>query len=243
MKPFLVTIPSDILNRIEKNIPEEEIQASQKLLEKYEIEFFSEQKKTIELTPDELAFTFDIHLRPFLNFTDRIRGVFTNYKASNLKEELISKNILKGISIRLKRKGNPDLFLELSNDWYSLTGVKKQDKGKGSFKHRLFQNIVAEYFLAKGNKAKVEAFVKSKLVDVLVDNKLPFEIETGESGQEIYNVEFNLKHFSKVIIVTSIENHTTIKERILRGIKTDSERVKICSIDAFTSGSFDSNVG
>lgn len=248
MKPFRVIVPPDILDKIEKNISEEEIKVSQKILEKYEIEFVcSDVKEKVGLTPDELAFTFDIHLRPFLNFTDRIRGVFTNYKASNLKEELISRNILKGISIRLKRKGNPDLFLELSDKWHELTGVEKNNKGKGSFKHRLFQHIVAEYFRTKGKKVKVEALVgadgDSKLIDVLVDKTQPFEIETGSSGQEVYNAEFCLKYFSSLVVVTPIENHATIKERILRGIKADSKRVKFCSIDAFTGGIFDSNVG
>lgn len=239
MKPFRITVPPDILEKIKKDVSEEEIKASQKLLEKYEIEFVhSDVKEKVELSPEEMAFTFDIYNRPFKNFTDRISGIFTNYKGSRLKEDLRNKGVIKEINIRLKRKGNSDLFLELTDEFYKLTGVKKQDKGKGGFKHRLFQNIVAKYFSAKSHKSKIEAFVKSKLVDVLIDNKLPFEIETGESGQEIYNVEFNLKHFSTVIIVTPIENHTTIKESILRGIKTDSERVKFCSIDAFTGGSF-----
>lgn len=240
MKPFRITVPPDILEKIEKNISEEEIKASQKLLEKYEIEFVHfDVKEKVELSPEEMAFTFDIYNRPFKNFTDRISGIFTNYKGSRLKEDLRNKGVIKEINIRLKKRGNADLFLELTNDWYSFTGVKKQDKGKGSFKHRLFQNIVAEYFLVKGKKVKKEAFVgETKLTDILVEDKLPFEIETGEGGQEIYNVEFNLKHFARVIVVTPIENHTTIKEHILRGIKTDSKRVKFCSIDAFTGGSF-----
>jgi len=235
-EPFLMKVP-DISSMIEKNISPEELSESKRPLLNYSpiprkillSEIEKEKLQASSLSPDELIFLADIVNHFNLSFTARTKSLgITNYKANRIKKNLLDKGLIKEESIKLKSgRGKPELFLELTSRGYELLGIRPLHKGKGGLFHRLAQELIANYYRKRECKVEKEKLIEGRLIDIVIatpENKIiPIEVETGQSDY-VEKLEFNLRIFQMVVIVTPIDQK--IKEKIERNILKELEENK-----------------
>lgn len=231
MNPFLIKVPE--IKFIDKDISDEEKKNTQIGLWDKVIAGAENHEKKVQIDEQELPYLMDVYNRFHLNHTQRTTELrLTSYMADKIVGFILEEGLVRRHLIKLKKKGRPEIFYELTENALELLNLTPNNQGKGGFKHRLFQRIIKEYYEKKGIKVLVEAYIKGRLIDVLAGD-LPIEVETGESDY-IGNVIGNLKLFPKVVVVTGIDEIEKIKEGILRGVSEDlHDKITFHTIDFY----------
>lgn len=248
-KPFLIRSSNVPL---EKTVSDEEIAQHMKhFLPKL---FFAadaqdadeKKEQPVELpkiSVEAWALLTDINYHPFKSIVARYKTQsFSVRKAAEAKEELILKQLIAEVEVKLSKR-RPTKFLVPTSISLSLldqNGHKTalwQTIGRQGFEHQLYSVLIAYAYKKKGYQAFIEKTVSSeRRVDVLVcgEKKIAIEIELGS-----FSLEDELKafpHVDELILLVKSETVLGQTSRVLERFSADIQmRVRLGQIDQFLS--------
>jgi hypothetical protein len=172
---------------------------------------------------------------------------FSGSSGKNIKTYAINKNYIEEHTIHLGKKGNAGKYFELLDKAYrfldDLYVEYKKQRGKGSFEHRLYQDILYRYFSKKGYRTTIEDSYDQDdsytLVDISVENsdgeRTAYEIEFNINKQIIHNIKKNSEAgYNTIVIVVKKKQKDEINKFIDNNLKQELKgKVKIKSITDF----------
>jgi len=150
------------------------------------------------------------------------------YQGNNAKNKLIEKGLVK--VIRLPK------FSKFGRNPEALVSVEGQELGKkGGPVHRYMIQYIARLCMSRGSKVKFEHRLDGgKTVDLVIDNKIAVEVETGESDIDSNVEKLSQAQFEKRIIVCA-DRHTKQRvesQAVLRGITVIEPVELLASLNA-----------
>jgi uncharacterized protein DUF87 len=207
-KPFMIHIPE---LQVDKNITNYEVEKHmQPILAEFEPEIpevkveqapekqtnSTSREHTYKLSDNEMALLWDIKNRPYVPATERQQElIFTTYMAGKLYAELIDKGYLIEHEIKVKQRGRPQKFYELTPQAIDMIGKQNLGAGKGGFLHRFHQHRLKAVFEKHGYKVIIEECKNGKCADLgLIDKSgktIAVEIAMSPQG-EISNIDKDL---------------------------------------------------
>lgn len=191
------------------------------------------------ISPQAEEYLRDVFDEPDVPVTARgDRLGYTSHITTKVKNELISKGLVKQYQVNL---GRVNKFLEITEAGYSHLKVEASGhQGKGSPEHRYWQRkVLYHYKNSLGLKAKIEGQRKNKLVDVAVmeeDGKL-LAVEIAITPKnEMNNIKLDLEvGFDHVLIACK---NKKVKDEVERKIAAylnveDKLKVTTCLVTEF----------
>jgi hypothetical protein len=164
-------------------------------------------------------------------------------KGNKAKNELASNGYVKEIEVKTGDKGGRPKLLEPTekgNDQLLLNGQEPNGKsGKGSIRHRYWQEKVKKYFEAWGCKVEIELFIGKKSVDVAVicPNKKTIAVEIAMSPYyEIENIKKDLAFgFDEIIAAFNDEQTQKAVEKKCREVFKGNVpgKIRFCQLKQF----------
>jgi hypothetical protein len=145
---------------------------------------------------------------------------FSGSKGDRIKTIALEKDYILEHKISVGVRGGMRKYLEIIEKGYRLLDelcIEYQlPRGKGSFEHKLYQNIVAQNYISRGCHAKIEQqeYLESRdkdgmwtLADVGVKDKngqnIAVEIELNLNSQIVANIDRDLRAgFDRIVVVT-----------------------------------------
>lgn len=231
-EPFLAYVP---FTTFPEEPSDEEIKTNNKRI----MPFFTEEKTEKEqviIQPDEekdKKETLDTVLKQFLTevYNHHLHSITQHYSNLNLSagkgnrivKTLVNQDLLKIIEINLGGRGGLTKFLEITEQGYKAIKmpILKYTRGTG-FEHWFWQNKIAENLGSSDkNKVTIEANLKGKFIDILVEQmkddkeiKIAIEISiTSTSDKEKDNIIKDLESGVDYVITTT-KNNRALKEMI-----------------------------
>ncbi len=172
---------------------------------------------------------------------------FSGSSGNTIKTFAINRGYIHEHEIHLGKQGNAGKYFEPTDKAYKLLDELyveyKKPLGKGSFEHRLFQDILQNYFSQKGYRVKIEDSNEHNdsyiLVDVSVENsdgeRTAYEIEFNVNQHIILNIENNEEAgYDRIVIVAKKNQKNEISKFIEKNLKQKyKDKVQIKSITEF----------
>jgi hypothetical protein len=199
--------------------------------------------KVIEkLPPDEATLLYNLYKKPFTNRSDM--RAFTGFSSHDAIERILDilecKGLVKQEEHRVSKKGRPAVYAVLTQKAYDSLGYKPP-VGKGGFEHRLYANLIADFYLEKGMQAKIEAPLQKgspKTTDVLVKaDKRIISVQVVLSVDGLFaNLEDLNLGADEVIIVTRGKGD---QDKVIKMVSGDPsltpllDRITFRTIDEF----------
>ncbi len=225
-EPFLAYVPFTCFPENEEN--DEEIKINNKRI----MPFFTEEKKekekvTIHQTeekdnkrgdkkesiPSDLKqFLFEVYNHPFYSITQHYSNLnLSAGKGNRIVKSLISQELCKIVEINLGGRGGSTKFMAITEQGYKAINMTPLKYTKGTnFMHFLLQNKTAENLKkSKNNKVAIEANLKGKFIDILVEQvkddrllRIAIEISiTSTAEKEKENIVKDLESGADFVIV------------------------------------------
>jgi len=111
-------------------------------------------------------------------------------------------------------KRSKGMFMELTPEAYQQTGGRPP-KGKGSFKHKVYQNYVAEWLKSQGKKSAIELSLFGKSIDVFAyKEKTAYEI-TLHFDNLVENIKKDFEAGVKFLVVVCEDTKSKNKAKQL----------------------------
>jgi hypothetical protein len=165
---------------------------------------------------------------------------FKSVAEVNKALDWLNKNQFIAFEAHRVSRGRKSLFSVLQDKARKYLGVESLP-GKGNFEHKLYQNLICEKLLRKGQKAKIEGKVKggTKVIDVLASTEediVAYEVTLNFSNL-LTNIQKDLADgASKVVIVTrnaeDLEKAQNILQQEQPGLEAE-KRVENVTIETF----------
>ena len=254
IEPLKINIP---VANIIKTVPDEEvIEALRRKTEHFKInprtplpviekrvEILGEKQEQ-EMTKDAWQLLVDINKNPVSTLSERYERLGVSAcKGNKAKNELKSKKYVKEEEVKAGGQGGRPKLLEPTkkgNSHLLLNGEEPSGKnGKGSLKHRYWQQKIKEYFEEWECKAEIELFIGKKSVDVAVfcPNKKTIAVEIAMSPYyELENVKKDIKFgFDRIVVACRDAQTKNLVEKACRTYFGDKipEKVRFCLLKQF----------
>jgi hypothetical protein len=194
----------------------------------------SESAKTILKT---------LYENPFLNTKDLSHSCgISGTTFGKYRDELVDKGYAKRINnIKLKKRGQNSVFLDLTDIAYAKFGWKKPSWGNRSLAHRMYQEMVSDRLQSEGWATEIEAPTTA------TDSGHRFDVLTWRGNQYIdYEITLSMKNvldnvnkafdddrITAVILVTKDDDTAVCKERVKIEKAVYSGRVDVVPISKF----------
>ncbi len=202
------------------------------------------EKQEQEMSKDAWQLLVDINKNQVSPLSERYERLgLSACRGNKAKNELKNKGYVKEEEVKAGGKGGRPKLLEPTEKGTShllLNGEEPIGKnGKGSLKHRYWQQKVKEYFEEWGCKADIELFIGKKSVDVAVfcPNKKTIAIEIAMSPYyELENIKKDVRlGFDQIIIACRNPQTKTLVEKAWNSHKGEnkSEKVRFCLLKQF----------
>jgi len=125
------------------------------------------------MSAEALTLLYNLSNAPFKRVSDMTSfpGFSSPQKIGKVLSWLQKNGFIERKEYQLSRTGRKAVFAVLTDKaWKALNISGKGPAGKGSFEHSLYQDVIAEFYRARGVDAKIEGRVKGskKPIDVLV---------------------------------------------------------------------------
>jgi len=208
------------------------------------------KSKKESLSDEAVKLLEDINQHQISPLKDRYNRInMTSSKGTRAKKELVSNGLVKEVEVNTKEKGGRPKLLEATdkgNDHLLLNGHEPNgNNGKGSLKHRYWQDKIKKYYEKWGCKAQIEVFIGKKSVDVVVifPNKKSVAVEVAMSHHhQVENIKKNLEFdFDEIIIACKDEK---VKEMIIKNArqvigKSLPGNIRFCLLKQFNGSNGD----
>lgn len=159
-----------------------------------------------------------------------------------LRDEIIDKGYAKRVTnIRIKKKGKPPLFLDLTDLAYGKFGWKKPSWGNTSLAHRMYQQMVSDKLKAEGFATEIEA------LSSVPDSGHRFDVLAWKDVQYIdYEITLSMKNvldnitfgfsddrITKIVLVTRDDDLEVCLERVKIEIEVYYGKIDVIPISKF----------
>jgi len=237
--PFLIKTEDFPL---EKNVTDEEVRQRAKPIldnltirpakEPIDAETIAEAQHT-NLSTQAWMLLKDINEKPFQKLSTRVKELrISARKAMEAKDELIRKQLIKEMRIRLGAQRPVSLFEITAQGKDRLKQAGEETKkwdwvGHVGLKHAFYQALIAKAYREKGWTAKMEAAQGNRRFDVLAsdgDTKVGIEVELSEN--DLRNKLDNLDGINELIIVSEGELLKRIEKRVKEGGENGKVKVQ-----------------
>ena len=194
----------------------------------------SESAKTILKT---------LYANPFLKTADLSHSCgISGTTFGKYRDELVDKGYVKRINnIKLKKRGQNPVFLDLTDLSYAKFGWKKPSWGNRSLAHRMYQEIVSDRLKSEGWATEIEAPTTA------TDSGHRFDVLSWRGNQYIdYEITLSMKNvldnvnkafdddrITAVVLVTKDDDTEVCKERVKIEKAVYSGRVDVVPISKF----------
>jgi len=255
-EPLKIDIP---FARIAKDVTDEEVVLNLKrntemfrisprtplpMLERRVDELADKKGTGQEMSKNAWQLLVDINKNPVSTLSERYSSLgMSACKGNKAKNELKSKGYVKEEEVKAGGKGGRPKLLEPTekgNSHLLLNGEEPNGKsGKGSLKHRYWQQKIKEYFEGWGCKAEIELFIGKKSIDVAVfcPNKKTIAVEIAMSPYyELENIKKDLGFgFDQIIVACRNEKTKILIEKACLSYFGDKnpEKVRFCLLKQF----------
>ena len=245
--PFLLAVP---YLDLKKKISEEEI-------EERMAPFYDNLKSQMKVTPSSpmeiqtrippapTSLLYFLVKNPFTKVGEMTAapGFKSPEEVTKAREWLKDNGFIILEDYRVSSVGRKAKFAVLTDKAYSYMGMNRP-KGKGSFEHLLYQDIIQKSLQKKGVETHIEGRMKngSKLIDILAFSKgtgfVAYEV-TLHFDNLISNIKEDLlDRVSKVVIVTRDKEDLEKTKKIVEedpAIAKHQEKIIFLTIDSFFS--------
>ena len=140
----------------------------------------------------------------------------SGYKGVKYKTELVRSGLVNELVIPTKKRGRKMKLLQINpkgRDYLRSLEIKREAKGRGGAKHLYYQNVIKDWYEARGFKAEIEASICGTCLYVLViksdGTRLGIEVAVSEQYEEINALKAIEAGIEVLIFVC--ENETVMK--------------------------------
>lgn len=256
LEPLKINIP---FARIDKNVTDEEVVQNLKkntanfrisprtplpVLERRVDELADKTDMGQEMSKSAWQLLVDINKNSVSTLSERYgRLGLSACKGNKAKNELKAKGYVKEEEVKAGGKGGRPKLLEPTekgNSHLLLNGEEPNGKtGKGSLKHRYWQQKIKEYFENWNCKAEIELFIGKKSIDVAVfcPNRKAIAVEIAMSPYyELENIKKDLGFgFDQIVVACRDMQTKALVEKACRSNFEGNtpEKVRFCLLKQF----------
>jgi len=186
-----------------------------------------------ETLPNDLRqFLFEVYNHPFDSISQHYSNLTLSAgKGNRIVKTLIKNALCKIIEISLGGRGGLTKFLEITEQGYKAINMPelKYTKGTG-FEHWFWQNKIAETLKkSRKNKIMIEANLKDKFIDILVNQakddkqiKIAIEISINSTpAQEKHNITKNLESGADFVLIACHKDKITGINKMIASLSTN----------------------
>jgi hypothetical protein len=197
------------------------------------------------ISNEEKMMLSDIHLRPFINTTERYATLYMKgkplspAKGTRLINKLTRLNLVTKHTINISSgRGGHANFLELTQNAYKAIDITPKNIGIGGFEHRYWQHVISKELKSKPNikNLSVESKInEKKSVDILIalNDERIIAVEIAlTSGHEKDNILKDIENGCSQVIIACKDKKIMkqVREMLPSTDERLREKVQVCLV-------------